>query len=465
MADQSSEQFLEMSNVLKELNIANKNVLENFKREKITPDIIGKLSVYELESLGLTCRRQMMLLRTHCVKYGCQPPTKFYQGAGAPKYDLPKNVIEDLIEDGFLIKDIALLLSVSESTVYRRMAFYGIRKQGFTIISDQELDKEVERLTQEFPYCGESMLGKMLARKGIVVQRFRLRESLRRVDETGIAERTRGRLHRRIYNVKGANDLWHIDTNHKLVRWHMIIFASIDGFSRLPVVLVCLDNNKANTLLEHFKAAVLKYGLPSRVRSDKGLENVSIADYMIGMRGSGRGSMITGKSTHNQRVERLWKDVFTGVLSFHYRMFYFMEDEGILDPLNDMHIAALHHVFLAKINDKLKLWMDAWSDHRMRTTGCSPLQLWISSQMHNPVGVSLDENQLNFYGTEGILDGAESAQGERPILNPPRMRLSENCQAELERDIPFTWTSANHGIDLYIRALEIIERYENAGNS
>ena len=78
--------------------------------------------------------------------------------------------------------------------------------------------------------------------------------------------------------------------------------------------------------------------------------------------------MITGKSTHNQRVERLWKDVFTGVLSFHYRMFYFMEDEGILDPLNDMHIAALHHVFLAKINDKLKLWMDAWSDHRMRTT-------------------------------------------------------------------------------------------------
>ena len=85
--------------------------------------------------------------------------------------------------------------------------------------------------------------------------------------------------------------------------------------------------------------------------------------------------------------------------------------------------------------------------------------------MHNPVGVSLDENQLNFYGTEGILDGAESAQGERPILNSPRMRLSENCQAELERGIPFTWTSANHCIDLYIRALEIIERYENAGNS
>ena len=96
MADQSSDDFLQMSHVLKELNISNRYVLENFKREKISPDIIGKLSVYELESFGLTCRREMMLLRTHCVKYGCQPPTKIYQGVGAPKYDLPKNVIEDL---------------------------------------------------------------------------------------------------------------------------------------------------------------------------------------------------------------------------------------------------------------------------------------------------------------------------------------------------------------------------------
>lgn len=88
--------YLHMSNILKELNMGNINVLENFEREKITPDIIGKLSAQELESLGITCRSQMLLLRTHCIKYGCEPPGKIYHGAGAPKYDLPKNVIEDL---------------------------------------------------------------------------------------------------------------------------------------------------------------------------------------------------------------------------------------------------------------------------------------------------------------------------------------------------------------------------------
>ena len=92
------------------------------------------------------------------------------------------------------------------------MVFYGPKKQEFFTISNQELDQEVLHLTQEFPYRGESMIGKMLLGKGIVVQRFRLRESLHRVDEPGIADRSKGRLHRRTYNVQGANHLWHVLT-------------------------------------------------------------------------------------------------------------------------------------------------------------------------------------------------------------------------------------------------------------
>ena len=80
------------------------------------------------------------------------------------------------------------------------------------------------------------------------------------------------------------------------------------------VFLACSTNNRASTVLQCFKSAVDKFGLPSRVRSDKGGENTEVAWYMLShpLRGPDRGSHITGKGVHNQRIERLWKDVFTG---------------------------------------------------------------------------------------------------------------------------------------------------------
>ena len=47
------------------------------------------------------------------------------------------------------------------------------------------------------------------------VTRSYLREVLHSVDASGITERRRRRLHRRVYSVMAPNHLWHVDTNHK----------------------------------------------------------------------------------------------------------------------------------------------------------------------------------------------------------------------------------------------------------
>ncbi len=448
----------QMKNILEKLGLS--SLTERFSNQKITPDIVCMLSLHEFHELGVNTSSEIMALRMECTKYGSVKPVKTRREGDYPKFEIPKEVLESFLDEDFLVSEIATMFSVSESTIYRRMRSYGLSKLDFSEISDQQLDSNVSRIVKDFPFCGENMIKQLLLGKGIKVQRARMRDSIHRVDSQGVANRRKRRLQRRVYNVKGPNHLWHVDTNHKLVRWNFVIVGGIDGFSRLPVMLVCTNNNKADTLLNCFLTALNEYGLPSRVRTDKGLENVRIADYMIEKRGADRGSIITGRSTHNQRIERLWRDVFQGVLSFYYHLFYFLEDENFLDPLNINHIAALHRTYLHEINSKLQIWQRAWANHTMRTTKTSPLRLWIAGQAQNPVGLDIPPDDLNQYGVEGEIDADTDDEIEdgRPIFSPPVVEFNERCLAELNAVPP---NPGNYWIDQYMTNLEIIERHSD----
>ena len=88
-----------------------------------------------------------------------------------------------------------------------------------------------------------------------------------------------------------------------------------------------------------FLGAVDCFGLPSRVRSDQGGKNVAVAQCMLEKRGTDRGSMLTGSSTHNQHIER---DLHSSLVVLYYRSFYHLENLDLLNPTNDRHIYAIY---------------------------------------------------------------------------------------------------------------------------
>ena len=169
----------------------------------------------------------------------------------------------------------------------------------------------------------------------------------------------------------------HIDGHHKLIRWLFDIHGTINGYSRMIVYLHCSDNNRAYTVLELFEEAVEKNRLPSRVRSDMGIENVGVTRFMLHNRGLKGKTVLVSSSVYNQRIERLWLDVKRLVVCRFKSIFYSMEENDLLDLLKDLHLYVMHLIFFPSINNALRDLLEDWNNHPLSSEhNFSPYQLW-----------------------------------------------------------------------------------------
>jgi len=112
------------------------------------------------------------------------------------------------------------------------------------------------------------MLQDHLRAQGLHVQRNRLCTAIHH--PMGAEARLRPPIRQHVYLVPCPNYLWHIDGNHKLTRWRMVLHHAVDGFSRLIVFSRCSTNNWAATVLSLYQDAILQYRCPFRVRTDHG---------------------------------------------------------------------------------------------------------------------------------------------------------------------------------------------------
>ena len=103
--------------------------------------------------------------------------------------------------------------------------------------------------------------------------------------------------------------------------------------------------------------------------------------------------VITGSSTHNECIKRLWRDVHRSVIVTFANTFRQLEANNELDPLNEVDIYCLHLIYVPYINRSLERFVEAWNNHALSTEhNSTPLQLFLTGLWEQEQSVSDQES-------------------------------------------------------------------------
>ncbi|KAJ7302743.1 hypothetical protein DFH08DRAFT_794305 [Mycena albidolilacea] len=197
--------------------------------------------------------------------------------------------------------------------------------------------------------------------------------------------------------------------------------------------------------------------------------------------GEAHRAYLRGRSLHNIRIERLWRDVRKDTLETYRQIFIYLTDHDLLDMKNPIHCACLFLVYQPRIQASLDRTRDGWNHHKIRTErNKTPLALY---------EISREAAMKRGYWTGDPGDDLEDVvndplygyDGEAPLPPPAEADDTVNTTEtpvgtdgereagicvndddeldavkELMPDFDFEEDDHNWGIDVYCRAVVVL---------
>ena len=226
--DQLSETATELRSLIRNLHRIESEIdrtLYESTRTAIEAVING---VERLESRASTRRSAANMANQLCPRLPRRPDEYGVPiTRGGRRSDIDRSKLEAFLGMGFTVTYIAnhglLGGNVHRNTIHNFIRRNGIcgPRQRYSAISDADLREKIAELNRRYPNSGaQEMLSLLRSHTpSLIVQRDRCRRILAEIDPVGTARRWSQAIRRRQYSVPTPNSLWHLDSNHSLIRY------------------------------------------------------------------------------------------------------------------------------------------------------------------------------------------------------------------------------------------------------
>ena len=163
-------------------------------------------------------------------------------------------------------------------SLHRTLRAKALRRRGRSINMQDIMAETMHEIRSHGSDKAYRAMHQALTRKGFAVEKDSVRLALKELDPEGVALRSRHKLRRRKYYVKGSNNISHLDGNDKLKPYGFSIHGCVGGFSRKMFWLKLSSSNKnPSEIAYYYINTVLKVGgVPMRMRANRGVENTTV---------------------------------------------------------------------------------------------------------------------------------------------------------------------------------------------